>query len=167
MSQRDRDRSIAGAQGSRAALPRRAGSPVLALQRTIGNRATAQVLARKGPGKGTFEHSVQIGKLGPIEVTDSNIDAWVTKKEGADDLIITTVKGPHSAKLRQMADSKDKIDTLDVSTVTGQNSWVIVTFHHVVIRGYEEDPSGTTEHWKAVGFDEVNIKRTSIGTPRP
>jgi hypothetical protein len=168
MSQRDHDRSSASGQGrSPAALGRRTGSPVLALQRAIGNRATGQALARKGTGTGTFEHSVQIGKLGPIEVSDSNIDAWVTKKDGADELVITTVKGKHSSQLRQMAESKAKIDTLDVSTVTGQNSWVIVTFHHVVIRGYEEDASGTTERWKAVGFDEVNIKRTSIGAPRP
>jgi hypothetical protein len=168
MSQRDQDRSNAPGQGrTQAVLPRRTGSPVLALQRAIGNRATSQVLARKATGKGTFEHSVQIGKLGPIEITDSNIDAWVTKKDGADDLIVTTAKGKHSAALKQMSDSRTKVNTLEVSTVTGQNSWVVVTFHHVVITGYEEDPSGSTEHWKAVGFDEVNIKRTSIGTPRP
>jgi hypothetical protein len=166
MSQRDHNRSASGQSRSPDVLARRTDSPVLTLQRAIGNRATGQVLARKGPAAGTFEHSVQIGKLGPIEVTDSNIDAWVTKKDGADELVITTVKGTHSSQLRQMAESKAKIDTLDVSTVTGQNSWVIVTFHHVMIRGYE-DASGTTERWKAVGFDEVNIKRTSIGAPRP
>jgi hypothetical protein len=168
MSQRDHDRSNAsGHSGSRAVLARRTASPILSLQRSIGNRATTGVLARKASDKGTFEHSVQIGKLGPIEIADSNIDAWVVKKDGADDLIVTTVKGKHSDELKRMAESKIKIDKLEVSTVTGQNSWAIVTFHHVVIRGYEDDASGKTEHWKAVGFDEVNIKRTSIGTPRP
>ena len=168
MSHRDHDRKRAPGQGrAQSGVPRRAGSPVLALQRAIGNRATTQVLARKGPGKGTFEHSVQIGKLGPIEIVDSNIDAWVKNKDGADDLIVTTIKGKHSQELKRLSEGKTKIDTIEVSSITGQNSWMIVSFGHAQIRGYEEDPSGKTEQWKAVGFDTVNIKRTSIGTPRP
>jgi hypothetical protein len=167
MSDRDHDRSRApGHSGAPSSLPRRSGSPILSLQRAIGNRATAHVLARKGPAKGTLEHSVQIGKLGPIEITDSNIDAWVSTKDGANDLIVTTVKGKHSQELRRLSESRTKVDTIDVSSITGQNSWVIVTFGHAQIRDYEEDPSGKTEHWKAVGFDAVSIKRTSIGTPR-
>jgi hypothetical protein len=168
MSHRDHDRSRApGPDRAQSSAPRRAGSPILALQRAIGNRATTHVLARKAPGTGTFEHSVQIGKLGPIEITDSNIDAWVSNKDGAADLIVTTAKGKHSQELKRLSESKTKIDTIAVSSITGQNSWVIVTFGHAQIRGYEEDPSGKTERWKAVGFDTVNIKRTSIGTPRP
>src|ERR1700753_847835 len=113
MSHRDHDRSSLPGQGrTPGALSRRSGSPVLALQRAIGNRGTSQVLARQPTGKGTFEHSVQIGKLGPIEITDSNIDAWVVNKDGADDLVLTTVKGKHSAELKQMADSRTKIDKL-------------------------------------------------------
>jgi hypothetical protein len=169
MSQRDHDRrSESGQDRSRAGLPRRGGSPVLALQRSLGNRATAQLLARKGgTDKGTFENSVQIGKLGPIEITQSNIGDWVAHKSSAADLEVTTVKGKHSDELKQMADGKSKIDSIQVQAITGQNAWVIVTFRHAIIRGYAADPAGKTEQWKAIDFDAVHIERTSIGKPRP
>jgi hypothetical protein len=128
------------------------------------------VLARKAaPGKnaGTFENSVTIGKLGPIEVTESNIEGWTGKNADANDLIVTTKAGEHSDELKQMAESRTRIDSIQVSAVTGQNSWTIVTFKNAVIRGYEADASGKTEHWKAVRFDHVDIKRTAIGKPRP
>jgi len=169
MSQRDHDRSSEPRQArSNAALPSRGTSPVLALQRAIGNRGTIRVLARKGgSGPGTFENSVRIGKLGPIEITESNIADWIGKKADADDLIVTTVQDEHSHELQRMSDSKARIDSIEVQSITSQNSWVIVTFKNAVIRGYAQDQSGKTERWKANGFDAVNIKRTSIGTPRP
>ncbi len=170
MSQRDHDRIGNAGQGRpRTAPPRRGDSSVLALQRSLGNRATAQLLARKGggSGRGTFENSVQIGELGPIEITQSNVGDWVAHKSSAQDLELTTVMGKHSSELKQMADGKSKLDSIQVQTVTGQNSWVIVTFSHAVIRGYAADSSGKTEQWKAVDFDGVHIERTSIGKPRP
>ncbi|MGH2894121.1 MAG: hypothetical protein ACRDPM_12770 [Solirubrobacteraceae bacterium] len=171
MSQRDQDRRRASGQDrTHTTLPRRNDSPVLALQRSLGNRATTQLLARKrapGKGSGTFENSVQLGKLGPIEITQSNIADWIANKTSVNDLQVTTVAGAHSAELKQMADGKSKIDSIEVSSVTGQNSWVIVTFRHARIRGYEADSSGKTEQWKAVDFDAVDIKRTAIGKPRP
>lgn len=170
MSQRDLDRSSdAGQSRPRTGLSRRGGSPVLALQRHVGNRATAQLLARKGggAGRGTFENSVQIGKLGPIEITQSNVGDWIAHKASVEDLQVTTVSGKHSAELKQMSEGKSRIDTIEVSAVTGENSWVIVTFKHARVRGYEADSSGKTEQWKAVDFDGVDIRRTSIGKPRP
>jgi hypothetical protein len=84
---------------------------VLALQCALGNRGTIRVLARKGgSGRGTFENSVRIGKLGPIEITESNIADWIGKKADADDLIVTTVKGKHSGELKRMSDSKARTD---------------------------------------------------------
>ena len=146
-------------------LSRLVGNPVLALQRAIGNRGTTQFLARdKKKNKGTFEHSVQIGKLGPIEVKESNAGEFTTKSS-PEVLTVTTTKGKHSDELKRMAESKSRVEKLSVSTITGQNSWVIVTFSNARIRGYEADDG--TEHWKAVDFDGVHIDRTSIGTPRP
>jgi hypothetical protein len=169
MSPRDHDRGSESGQGrSRALPPRRGGGPVLALQRSLGNRATAQLLARKGAGShGTFENSVQIGKLGPIEITQSNIGDWIAHKSSAFDLEVTTVKGKHSDELKQTADGKTKIDSMQVQALTGENSWVIVTFRHAILRGYAADSAGKTEQWKATDFDAVHIERTSIGKPRP
>lgn len=169
MLQGDRDRTIqAGRAGSRTTLPPRSANPVLALQRSVGNRGTTRLLARKAvAGHGTFEHSVQIGKLGPIEVTQSNVDEWVGKKSQPDEIVVTSVKGKHSAELKHLSDSKNRVETVQFSTITGQNSWAIVTIKHGIIKGYAADPSGTTEQWTLTGFDGVDIKRTSIGTPRP
>jgi hypothetical protein len=147
--------------------PRRRPNPVAEAQSTIGNRAMTQLLARKGHGakQATFEHSVRIGNLGPIEVKESNASDWTDGKSGAGDLVITTVKGKHSDKLKKMADGHERLDGLEITTVTGQNSWVTVSFKPVVIRGYEAD--GKTETWKATKFENVHIDRLSIGKPRP
>src|ERR1700748_1654809 len=108
MAQRDHDRGQQpGEARARPAPARRGDGPVLALQRSLGNRATTQLLARKGAGgnKGTFENSVQIGKLGPIEITQSNIGDWIAHKSSAEDLVLTTTMGTHSSELKQMAGS--------------------------------------------------------------
>ena len=168
MSQRDHDRSNEPPQArSLTSRPRGNASPVLALQRAVGNRGTTRLLARKGgSGTGTFEHSVRIGKLGPAEITESNIGDWIGKKD-VDDLIVTTVQGKHSDALQRMSDSRTRVESIEVQSITGQNNWAIVTFKNAVITGYAPDPAGKTEAWKATGFDAVDIKRTSIGTPRP
>jgi hypothetical protein len=166
MSGRAYERS--GPAGRPSGLARRGPAPAAVLQRALGNRAMNQILARKGPkNRGTFEHSVRIGKLGPIEIKDSNIDAWIGGKADAEDLIVTTVQGKHSDELKRLSDSRTRVETLEVATVTGQNSWVTVTFHNAIIKGYTADADGKTEQWRAVRFDAVDIKRTSIGAPRP
>jgi hypothetical protein len=172
MSRRDLSRTptTAGRTRPPAQAPGRpAGIPVAALQHAVGNRGMGQVLARRDAGKnaGTFENSVIIGKSGPIEVTESNIADWVSKKGGADDLVLTTKSGKHSAELKGKSDTRTRVDKIEVSTVTGQNSFVVITFKNARIRGYVEDASAGTESWKAVDFDAVDIKRTSIGKPRP
>ena len=52
-----------------------------------------------------------------------------------------------------MARAKAKVDKIQVQTLVGENSWVIVTFTHAVIRDYAADASGKTEQWKATDFD--------------
>jgi hypothetical protein len=166
MYQRDHNRSSApGQTRSHTALPRRSAHPVLALQRLIGNRATTRVLARK-KGPGTFEHSVKIGKLGPIEIKGGNIGDWVAKKD-PENLVVTSTKGKHSDELKRMSDSKARIDTIEVQSIVGENSFVVITFRNARIRGYAADESGKTEEWKAVDFDAVHRAKTSIGAARP
>ena len=80
---------------------------------------------------------------------------------------MTTAKGTHSDELKRMSDSKARIPSIEVQSITGENSWFKVTFKNAVIRGYAPASSGKTERWKATGFDAVDIKRTSIGKPRP
>jgi hypothetical protein len=149
--------------------PRRTVTPVAELQRSLGgNRATASVLARKGvKNKGTFEHSVRIGNLGPIEIKESNVADWTSQDDHARDLLVTTAMGKHSAALKKLADGGGKIDGIEVTTVTGQNTWLVVTFKHGLIKDYEEDKSAKTETWKLTRFDAVDIKRLAIGAARP
>ena len=151
---------------ARTTGPRRGPSPVAGLQRALGNRGMARALSRKPTAtRGTFENSVRVGNLGPIEVKDSNIAAWTESKTGGDDLVLTTVKGKHSEKLKRMADSGDRIDAIEFQTVTGQNSWITVTFKHGRVRAYDADDK--VEHWKVTDFDAVAINRLAIGKPRP
>ena len=164
---RDPDRTRGPRQGGSPARGR-AASPVIGLQHALGNRGTGQVLARRPVAqKGTFEHSVRIGKLGPVEVAESNVADWTSHKAGAEDLVITTVKGRHSGDLQRLADGRTRVDRIEVQVLTGQNSWAVVTFKNAVIRGYEADPEGKHESWTAIRFDGVDIRRTSIGVPRP
>jgi hypothetical protein len=79
---------------------------------------------------------------------------------------VTSVKGKHSDELKRMADGKTRIPKLTVTAVTGQNSWVVITFSNARIKGYEVDADGK-EHWQAVDFDAVHRETTSIGVPRP
>jgi hypothetical protein len=164
MYQRDLDRRTDPGRPRPAPPPRNAG--LLALQRAIGNRGTMRLLARKG-GKNAanFERSVKVGTLGPIEIKGGNVDDWVAKKN-PEDLVLTTTKGKHSDALKRMAGSKDKIDTVQVQVIVGQNTFVVITFSHARIKGYAAD-DGKTEQWKVVDFDAVHTDRTAIGAARP
>jgi hypothetical protein len=166
MPQRDHQGTSSSASKKAAAAPqRRNDPPVLALGRAIGNRGMGQVLARKkGKSAGTLENSVRVGKLGPIAITDSNLDDWAAKKN-PDDLVVTTKKGKHSDELKRLSAGKTRIETVEATSITGQNSWVKVTFRNARIKGYAA--ADDTESWTATDFTEVNIERLSIGKPRP
>jgi hypothetical protein len=144
-------------------LPRRSADAVLALQRTIGNRGTAQVLAReKDKNRPSFEHSVKIGKLGPIEITGGNIGDWAAKKD-PDGLKVISVKGKHSDELKRLFESKVQVDTVETSSVVGENSLVTITFKDCRVRRYAMD--GDKEEW-TVEFKSAKRQTLSIGAPR-
>jgi hypothetical protein len=143
--------------------PRRSVDAVLALQQAIGNRATAGLLAReKGKNRPSFEHSVTIGKLGPIEITGGNITDWAAKKD-PDGLKVISVNGKHSDELKRLFDSKARIDTVETASVVGENSLVTITFKNCRIKRYTTDDK--TEEW-TVEFDSAKRQTLSIGTPR-
>jgi len=135
---------------------------VLRLQRTIGNRATAQVLARTPATKD--QGTVQIGKLAAIKIVGGNADKWAARKD-PDTLEITSEKGRHSAGLERLAKDGTKNPTLTVTTPmvdqSGQNldyGSVKIEFANARIAGYTVD--GKQETWRAVDFDAVH--RTTI-----
>lgn len=143
--------------------PRRSVNAVLALQRAIGNRATARALAReKDQNRPSFEHSVKIGKLGPIQITGGNIGDWAAKKD-PDGLKVASVKGKHSDELKRLSDSKTRIDTVETASVVGENSLVTITFKSCRIKRYSTD--GEKEEW-TVEFESAKRQTLSIGAPR-
>ena len=143
--------------------PRRSVDAVLALQQAIGNRGTADVLAREqDKNRPSFEHSVKIGKLGPIEITGGNVADWAAKKD-PDGLKVISVNGKHSDELKRLFDSKARIDTVETASVVGENSLVTITFTNCRIRRYSTDDK--TEEW-TVEFDSAKRQTLSIGTPR-
>jgi hypothetical protein len=81
----DRRRKPPRTQAS-ASLPRRGSNPILALQRSIGNRAVVQVLARTPVRTGT----VQISAVGEIKVKGGNLEEWTGT--GAPDWVEVTSK---------------------------------------------------------------------------
>ena len=172
MYQRDHDLTSGPGQTRQRPLSRRGAHPVLALQRLIGNRATTRLLARdRSPksgkkNKGTFENSIKIGKLGPIEIKGGNLAEWVAKKT-PEALIVTSTKGKHSGKLKGLSDDGTHFDKIDLQAVTGANSWLVITFKNARVAGYSLDEETNTETWKLVDFDGVHFESTSIGVPRP
>ena len=136
---------------------------VLALQRAIGNHGTTQVLAREtDKNRPNFPHSVKIGKVGPIEVTGGNVADWAAKKD-PDGLKVISVKGKHSAELQRLFESKARIDSIETSSVVGENSLVTITFTDCRIRRYSGE--GDKEEW-TVEFQRANRQTLSIGAAR-
>jgi hypothetical protein len=136
---------------------------VLALQRAIGNHGTTQVLARdKDKNRPNFEHSAKIGKLGPIEITGGNVADWAAKKD-PDGLKVISVKGKHSSELKRLFESKARIDTIETSSVVGENTLVTITFGDCRIKGYSGD--GDKDEW-TVEFQTAKRQTLSIGAAR-
>jgi hypothetical protein len=84
-------------------------NPVLALQRSIGNRAVAQMLARAPAGTATGTGTVHIHGVGAIKVTGGNLEDW-TGKDAPETVDVTSHKGKHSAKLEKMSTERTKTD---------------------------------------------------------
>jgi hypothetical protein len=86
-------------------LLRRSSNPVLALQRSIGNRAVVQMIAREPVRKGT----VQVGGVGKIKVTGGNLEEWAGTGV-LDTVDVTSEKGKHSAKLEKLSKERTRTD---------------------------------------------------------
>lgn len=143
--------------------PRSGVDAVLALQRAIGNQGTGRVLAREqDKNRPSFEHSVKIGKLGPIEITGGNAADWAAKKD-PDDLEVISANGNHSDELKRLFESKARIDTVETTSVVGENSLVTISFKGCRIRRYSTD--GAKDEW-TVEFQSAKRQTLSIGAAR-
>jgi len=87
--------------------PRRSPNPVLALQRAIGNRAVAQMIARdpEPVRKGT----VTVGGVGKIKVKGGNLEEWAGT-DVLDTVEVTSEKGKHSTKLEKLSKAGTRTD---------------------------------------------------------
>ena len=153
--------------GEAAPVPTPTHAPSFSLHQAIGNRATAGMVARDKKGQkneGTFAKSIRIGSLGPIEITDGNLDEWEKGKDAPDVLTVTTKAGKQADKLKKLADGKGSHETIEVTLITGENSWMRITIKSGRIKGYSSD--GETQSWQVVDFDGVKRHRESIGKPR-
>ena len=141
-------------------LTRHSANPVLALQRAIGNRAVAQVLAREPVRTGT----VQIAGVGKIKVKGGNLEEW-DGSDSPDTVELTSEKGKHSAKLEKLANARTRTDvkvTIAPAGKTGEHLNVgggtMLEIKGARIAGYSV--ADGVETWRLVSF--TNVKRTKI-----
>ena len=157
--ERDRRREASRTQASPSLL-RRSSHPVLALQRSIGNRAVVQVLARAPVRTGT----VQIDAVGEIKVKGGNLEEWAGK--GAPDTVeVTSEKGKHSAKLERMSNARTRTDvkvTISPANKAGEELSVgagtLLEIKDARIKRYVVEDG--VETWRVADFE--NVKRTKV-----
>jgi hypothetical protein len=142
-------------------LLRRSSNPVLALQRSIGNRAVAQVLARDPARTG----SVKISGLGEIKVKGGNLEEWAGTAT-LDTVEVTSKKGKHSAKLQKLSNDRTRVDitvTIAPAHKAGEDLNVgggtQLEIKGARIKGYSVDADGV-ETWTVTDFEKV--ARTKI-----
>ena len=154
----DRRRREPGHTQASPSLLRRGSNPILALQRSIGNRAVVRVLARTPVRTGT----VQINAVGEIKVKGGNLEEWAGK--GAPDTVeVTSEKGKHSAKLEKLSSARTRTDvnvTISPANKAGEELSVgggtLLEIKDARIKGYAVEDG--VETWRVGDFE--NVKRT-------
>jgi hypothetical protein len=135
-------------------------NPVLALQRSIGNRAVAQMVAREPVRTGT----VEIAGVGKIKVKGGNLEEWDGK--GAPDTVeLTSEKGKHSGKLEKLATARTRTDVKVMIAAAGKagenlnvGGGTQLDITGARIAGYTVQDG--VETWRVTDF--TNVKRTKI-----
>jgi hypothetical protein len=147
--------------GSAHATPalRRRANPVLALQRSIGNRAVGQVLAREPVATGTIE----IAGVGKIKVKGGNLQDW-TGQDTFDTVEVTSEKGKHSAKLEKLANARTRTPVkVMIAPAHTEGEHLNVgggTQLDIQEASIRYSVADGVETWKVVDFERV--KRTKI-----
>ena len=137
--------------------------PVLALQRSSGNAAVAQLLARAPAGKGATG-TAHISGVGEIKVSGGNLEEWAGK-ETPDTVDAASETGRHSAKLEKLSTGRTKTDVkLMISPAHKEGEHLNVgggtqlEVKGARIKGYAVE--GGMETWSLADFEAV--KRTEI-----
>jgi hypothetical protein len=159
----DRRRREAGRTPAPTALPHQSADPVLALQRSAGNAAVAQLLARAPAAKGATG-TVQIGGVGEIKVNGGNLEEWAGK--GAPDTVeVGSDTGKHSAKLEKLSTARTKTDvkvTISPPQEAGEHlnlgAGTVLEIKDARIKHYAVEDGAET--WQVADFE--NVKRTKI-----
>jgi hypothetical protein len=151
----DRRRQPGGSRAHASLLVPRS-NPVLVLQRSIGNRAVGQVLARDVLRTGT----VQIPGVGQIKVRGGNLDAWAGK-EVLDTVEVTSDKGKHSRKLEQLSGAGTKSDVTVMIAPANQAGEELnvgggtqLEIKDARVSGYAVKDG--VETWRLAGFEQVH-----------
>jgi hypothetical protein len=139
---------------------RRIANPVVALQRSIGNRAVGQVLAREPVRTGT----VQIGGVGQIKVKGGNLEEWA----GSATLYtvdVTSQKGKHSAKLQRLCNARTRSNvkvTIAPANKAGEQLNVgggtVLEIENARVKDYVVEDG--VETWRLGDFE--NVRRVKI-----
>jgi hypothetical protein len=149
-----------GRSQSDSSRVRRSSNPVLALQRSIGNRAVGQVLARDPVRTGT----VQIPSVGQIKVKGGNLEDWAGTAT-PNTVEVTSKKGKHSAKLQKLADARTRSDvkvTIAPAYKSGEQlnvgGGILLEVSAARVKGYAVEDG--VETWRLDDFEQV--RRTKI-----
>ena len=149
-----------GRREADSSLVGRSSNPVIALQRSIGNRAVGQVLARDPVRTGM----IQIGGIGQIKVKGGNLEEWAGTAT-LDTVEVTSQKGKHSAKLQKLSDARTKVDikvTIAPVNNAGEQLSVgggtLLEIQAARIKGYAVEDG--VETWRLADFE--NVHRTKI-----
>ena len=136
---------------------------LLLLQRSAGNAAVAQLLARAPAAKGTTG-SVQIGGVGAIKVNGGNLEEWAGT-DAPDAVEVASEQGKHSAKLEKLATARTKTDvkvTISPAHKEGENLNVgggfVLEIKDARIKDYAV--ADGVETWQVADF--ASVKRTKI-----
>jgi hypothetical protein len=138
--------------------------PVLALQRSIGNAAVTQLVAR-APGADGTTGSVRIAGVGDIKVHDGNLEEWAGTAV-LDTVEVASTAGRHSAKLEKLAGTRTRTDikvTITVAGKTGEDLNVggstVLEIQAARIKHYTAE--GGNETWQLADFENVKRTKTS------
>jgi hypothetical protein len=142
-------------------LLRRSANPVLTLQRSIGNRAVGQVLARDPVRTGT----VKLSGVGEIKVQGGNLEEWAGTA-ALDTVEVKSKKGKHSAKLQKVVTDRTRVDVTvkigpahEAGEELNVGGGTQLDIKGARIKGYSVDADGV-ETWTVTDFEKV--ARTKI-----